>query len=341
MAVGSPKTLVKYGVLAKIENVYGTPVVLAGASDGIDIIVAPEPNVDYAHGGERGGKSPATLGGRARVGKMGRFGTVTVAVEPAGRSTAFSASNLPNIHTLARLGGWTPTVDTTPGSENVIYVPTAHGSEESATLEAYYRGQKYPFAGVIGNSKWSSDVPGISRFEVECQGLLSAIPSDAAVPSITYGWPEPPKSIALNLTAVIGGDTFTVGKIKSFELLMERSINPRANDNVTGLHGGFNVGVERKLTLKAMIESEPLKAAAPYLGTAGFHIFELMERASAMALAFTIGSTQYNTFDFAAATAQLVNSPEQAEGSASMWECEWELKPSSLTTNDECSITVS
>jgi hypothetical protein len=211
-------------------------------------------------------------------------------------------------------------------------------AEESGTLEVYERKQKYPLAGVYAELTADFDVPGIPRFAFACQGLMSALPTDSAVPSITYPTVEPPKAEGVNLTAVIDATTFTVGKLKKLQLLYARNIAPRAHSNTAALHGGFNVGVERTITLNAMIEAEALTATTPYIAAAGFNIFQLMERASVMALAFGWGTVQYNRFAFTAATAQLVDAPEEEEGPASMWNCTWELKPSTLTANDEYAL---
>ena len=321
--MGSPKTLTLYGLLAKKEVTYGTPVVLAGATDGVDLMRRPSIVTDYMHQGERAGKSPASHGGRIRVARMGRFGTGTVAIEPCGAGAAYSASVLPNIHTWLQAGGFTPTVDTTASTESVTYAPHAVGAEASLNLEAYERGQKYVLAGVYANTKMTCEVPGIPMFEYSLFGLQSALPTDSAVPSITYPTTEPPKAEGVGL--VIGA--WTVGYIKSLEFNYERNISPRFLNNSTGLHGGFNVGIERKLTLKCLVEAAAL---------ASYNPFSTMEAGTTEAIAFTVGSAQYERFTFEADTAQLVTAPEQEDGAASTWELNFELKPSTLTANDEC-----
>jgi hypothetical protein len=315
--------------------------VLAGASDGLDIILEPECNPDYVHNGERRGKSPATHGGRARVGRMARFGACTIGIEPAGAGVAYSASVFPNVHTMMRAAGFLGTLDTTVGDEKWTYTPHAINAEESATMELYYAGEKHPLAGVYAQLEIDMDIPGIPIFNFASQGLYSALPTDAAIPAITYSaFKEPAKAVGVNLTATIDATTFTVGKIAKVMVRQNRNINPRANDNTTGLHGGFNVGAERIFTMEALIEAEALTTASPFLddSPSGFNIYELMERASKMALAFKVGSADYLCWQFAAANAQLIAAPQQVNGAAAMWNCQWELKPSSLTADDECSI---
>jgi hypothetical protein len=271
---------------------------------------------------------------------MGRSAKANIAIQPAGAGAAYASNVVPNIHTFMRLAGHLATLDATADAESWTYTPHAVLAEESGTLEVYERKQKYPLAGVYAELTADFDVPGIPKFTFACQGLMSALPSDSSVPNIVYPTVEPPKAEGVNFTAEIDGTTFTVGKLKKLQLLYARNITARAHDNTTPKHGGFNVGVERTITLNAMIEAEALTAGAPYLAAAGFNIFQLMERADAMALAFGWGTAQYNRFAFAAANAQLVDAPEEDEGGvASMWNCTWECKPSTLTANDEYSLT--
>jgi hypothetical protein len=336
--MGSPKTNVRWGAMAKVEAAYGTPETLSAATDGVDLIEEPEVDPQYVHDGARHGKSPASHGGRKRVGRMARFAEPTLRMEPAGAGAAYAAGVTPNVHTFLRAAGLAGAVDTTPASEKWTYTPHAVGAEESITLELYSRGEKHPLAGVYMDLTIDMDVPGIPIFEFGAHGLYSALPTDVAFPSITYPTVEPPKAEGVNFEVTIGVDTFTAGKIKKLMVPWNRNIAPRALDNVTGLHGGFNVGAERIIECEAIIEAEALTVASPYLATAGLNIFELMERASVMALAFQCGSVQYKRFSFAAATAQMIAAPRQLEGSAAMWAVKFHCLPSTLTTNDEMSL---
>lgn len=332
--MGSPKTLTLYGLLAKEEVTYGTAVVLAGATDGVDLIKRPSVVTDYMHQGERGGKSPASHGGRKRVGRMGRFATASIGIEPCGAGAAYAVAVLPNVHRWLQAGGFTPTVDATPGSESVTYAPHAVGAEKSLCAEAYERGQKYVIQGMYANTKLTFDAPGIPMFEFSAFGIQSDLPTDSAVPVITYPTVEPPKAEAVLLTI---GD-WVVGNIKNIEFNYERNISPRFLNNSTGLHGGFNVGVERKLTLKCLVEAVALDTAAPWSSATQYNPFASMEAGEQQAISFSVGGTQYEKFDFEANQAQLVSAPEQEDGAASTWELTYELKPSTLTANDECAI---
>jgi hypothetical protein len=336
--MGSPKTNVRWGAMAKVETTYGTPVALTPATDGIDLIEEPEVDPQYVHDGARHGKSPASHGGRKRVGRMARFAEPTLRMEPAGGGVAYSASVTPNVHTLLRAAGFLGTVDTTAAAEKWTYTPHAVGSEESITLELYSRGEKHPLAGVYTDFTIDMDVPGIPIFEFGAHGLYSALPGDVAFPSITYPTIEPPKAEGVNFDVTISATTFTAGKIKKLTVTKNRNIAARALDNVTGLHGGFNVGAERIIEAEAIIEAAPLTAGAPYLAAAGLNPFELMERASVMELGFQCGSVQYKRFNWAAVTAQMIGAPRQLEGSAAMWAVKFHCLPSTLTTNDEMAL---
>lgn len=332
--MGSPKTLTKYGLLAALETVYGTPPVLDPATDGVDLIAMPVINTDYAHQGERAGKSPASHGARKRVGRMGRFGTGTVQLEPCGAGVAYAADVLPNVHTWLLAGGFSAAVDTTPGSEKVTYTPHAVGDEESISCEAYVRGEKKVLSGVYANTKLTSSVPGIPLFEFALSGIQPALPIDALVPEIVYPTVEPPKAEAVQLT--IG--SWVVGNIQSLEFNYERNLNARLLNNATGLHGGWNVGVARTITLTAIVEAVALKAASPWSGAGTYNPFASMEEGEEQAISFTIGATQYERMKFQANQAQLIAAPEQEEGAASLWSLQWECKPSTLVANDECAF---
>lgn len=336
--MGSPKTNVRWGCMAKIEVAYGTPIALTAATDGVDLIEEPEVDPQYVHDGARHGKSPASHGGRKRVGRMARFAQPTLRMEPAGAGAAYAAAVVPNAHTFLRAAGFLATLDATASSEKWTYTPHAVGAEESITLELYSRGEKHALAGVYQQLTIDMDVPGIPIFEFASNGLYSALPTDVAFPSITYPTVEPPKAEGVNFEVTIGVDTFTAGKIKKLMVTQNRNIAARALDNVTGLHGGFNVGAERVIELEAIIEAEALTSGSPYLAAAGLNVFELMERASVMELAFGCGSVQYKKFSFAAATAQMIASPRQLEGSAGMWAVKFHCLPSTLTSNDEMSL---
>lgn len=336
--MGSPKTNVRWGCLAKVEAAYGTPEVLSAATDGVDLIEEPEVDPQYVHDGARHGKSPASHGGRKRVGRMARFAQPTLRMEPAGAGAAYSASVVPNAHTFLRAAGFLATLDSTAAAEKYTYTPHAVGAEESITLELYSRGEKHPLAGVYQQLTIDMDVPGIPIFEFSSNGLYSALPTDVAFPAITYPTVEPPKAEAVNFEVTIGADTFVAGRIKKLMVPWNRNIAARALDNVTGLHGGFNVGAERIIECEAIIEAAPLTVGSPYLAAAGLNPFELMERASVMALGFTCGSVQYKRFSFAAATSQMIASPRQLEGSAAMWAVKFHCLPSTLTANDEMSL---
>src|SRR3990167_482865 len=336
--MGSPKTVIKYGALSALEatTAYGTAVTLTASVHGLDIITPPACETLYMHDGERAGKSPAERASRQRVGRMGRYGSAKLEYEPAGGGAAYDGTIVPNVHTALLSGGMIATMATATATiSSVTYTPAPAGSEQSATTEIYYRGQQYPLAGCYSSWVLGSEIPGIPKLSCDVMGLFSSLPVDAALPTITYSaFKNPAKAEGVNLIAVVvvgtATATFTVGRIASFELGCANDIVARAHDNTANKHGGFNMGIERKFTLKASIESEALTTAVPYAATAGFNIFQLMEQAPTMALSFTVGGTQFYRYTISAPAAQLVSAPEQILGAASMWDLEFELKPTAL-----------
>lgn len=332
------KQIIKYGLLAGVEAVYGTPPAMAGATHGVDLLTPPKVEVKYMHDGQRAGKSPASTGGRQRVGRMGRYGEVpegAIKIEPAGADQPYVGNILPNVHTMMRLAGFTATLDTTVNAAKVTYAPAAVGADISGALEVYVRGQKYALEGFMANLKLQLDAPGIPTFDFTGMGTMAGLPLDAAVPAITYPSIEPAKAEAVQLQ--IG--SWEVGNLKSVTLEVNRNLVARLLNNQTGKHGGFVIGVERLFKLTAIVEAANMPVAAPFHTATEYQPFQLMEAGTVHALGFKVGTVQYNRWNFAAPTAQLVEATEQEEGSVSTWSLGFELKPSTLVASDECEIT--
>lgn len=334
------KHIIKHGVLAKLESVYGTAVTLAASTDGVLVTESPNVALEYSFDGALQGKAPGTAGRLQRVGREGRAGAATLMMHGRGAGAAYSASVLPGVHVPMRFTGFDATVGTTGGSESVIYTPSAEDTYASATLEVYARKQKYPFVGVYGDSlKISGEFGGVPMWEFPFKGIVPALPTDAAVPAITYNTTEPAKAVQAAVQITSGGTTFAPVRVKSFELEMKRSLTARAFDNVNGIHGGFHPGPVRECTLSLLIEMVDITTATPWVGAATLNPYKLGDIASLCAVSFTVGSTQYRRWKVNAATAQLAENPYQEEGAVSHWNLKFDMMPSSLITNDEFSIT--
>lgn len=324
--MSAPKTLARYGVLAKLESTYGTFAAPSASTDGVVCVEKPSVATEYAHDGAR---AHPTL---KRAAKSGRFHTLTVPHEAAGPGTAYSASNLPSPHALMRMSGFDAAVTTTSGSEKVEYTPTAappNATYGSCSLEVYIRGQKYQLKGGYAELGIEIESGGIPKWSFEVNGVSQALPADAAVPAITYAGAQnadPAKAEALTL--LIG--SFSPARVKSASYKMTRGIAPRALDNTSGRHGGFTPGGAPTHTLTVVIESEALASFNPY---------QLAELATGQTLSLVVGATQYKRWKISAANAVLTNTPEQDEDNTAMWSLEFQLAASAFMANDEVKIT--
>jgi hypothetical protein len=238
---------------------------------------------------------------------MGRSGTGTVIIEPAGPTAAFSATVASNIRTWMRAAGFLATVDTTPGVEKETFTPHAVDAEESITFEAYERGHKYPLAGVYSNFKLSCDMPGIPVAD-------SAIRDCSPRCRVTPRAGDPHPWGAGEVRASTHGD---IGATRLRWAAQERDRGgPQHRRARPRQHHADARRLQRRRRADHHARGDRRGGgldAGRRTSRGGFNIFELMER-QRMALAFGWGRAQYNATTSAAATAQLIESLEQEEG---------------------------
>lgn len=322
--MSAPKNLSRFGLLAKLESTYGTfaAPVTTGA-DSVLVVERPDVDPDWMNDGARGHAS------LKRVKKSGRFGTLPAVQEAAGYGAAYSAANFPNIHQLMRASGYNVTTVVTGGAESQTYAPTlADAVPGSVSLEAYARGQMSQLAGALGKVVIEGENGGIPRWAFDLMGILHALPADAALPAITYAGShliDPAKLIAPGMT--IGA--FTPTRLKSFRFEDNRAIANRSMENSAERHGGFQEGFDRPFTLNVVIESVAL---------ATYNAYNLAELCDNRVVTIPVGATQYRRWRLVANNAQLIDTPEQDENNAAMWELQFELKPSAFMLRDNVSF---
>lgn len=324
--MAAPKDRNVWGLMLALESVYGTAVALAAATDGVLALEAPDVELAYAHDGSRNGTSPG-IGPLKRVGKSGRNGTVKAVTEAIGGAAAYSASVKPSIHNLLRVCGFGATLDAGLGVEKYTYAQVA-SAYASGTLESYVNGQKYPLAGVYGDISMGVEAGAVPRWEANLMGIATAVPTDAAVPAITYPSASPPKAETMVLT--VGSYLPVIVKEASYTL--NRAIAPRAYDNTGNRHGGFAIGRPAP-TLELVIEMVNL-AASPFHTVTALNPYELAERGTSVVTSFEVGSVQYNRFKLSAAQAQITDAEELEEGPTAMWRLKFQLNPSTYTALD-------
>lgn len=329
--MSAPKLLNTWGVLMNVEPSYLGAVTLAAGADGILVTERPEVTIDHAHQGERRGTNPGTPGAFRRVARSGRFGEVDIVQQFSGFGAAYSASNTPSIHRMARIGGLTAVGAFSAGTESWTYTPTAEGAYASGAIEAYLRGQLFRLTGAYSDLAIEGEAGDIPNWTFATRGVAAA-PTDVALPAITYNapfsvdpakWAEPGSS---NFMATING--WNAARVQSFSFNFTRGIQARRLDNSTGLHGGFSLGA-RAATLNIVVEAGPFS---------GFNPYALADASTPFAVTLRCGGVQYRRWRLTASNAQLLHDPEAEDDAVGMWNLQMELKPSAFTANDEFSI---
>lgn len=322
----APKVIHHFGLLAKSEAAYNTFNAPAAGTDGLAIIEPPEWEIDYADQGEREGRAPATTGGLKRVAKSGRFARLPIVMNPAGYGAAYSAANLPNVDRVLRAAGYAITTDLTVGSEKHTYLTADQtGTPYSLSLEAYDSGERAQIAGsFVEELVWEIVNGRLPKLTAQTVGTMAALPTDVALPAITYGTAQArvgAKANGLGLT--LGGIVPT--KVRQCTITDTIGAEARLLDNTNGGHGGFVRPASRTVKINFTIEALALATMNPY---------NIADLATASAFLLQVGSVQYDRLKLQADNLQIDNVQRAAEGAARVWEIEATAKPSSLTAYD-------
>lgn len=321
MSAAQPKTTTLYGLLIKPEASYNAGGAVAGATDGVLLSEPAEMTINYMNDGARG-RDPGSGATRKRVKPSGRSGETTFKVEGRGRGEAYAAGAMPEANALLRASGHAAALDVTVGAETVTYTPISDPTTfASSTAEAYARGQKYPLTGILCDFNFTAEAGDRLMLEFPTLGLVG-IPSDTAVPAISYPGADPPKveNIALTLGAyspVVQSVNFKAGRKRT----------PRKNGNATA-HGGWAMG-GRESTLEIVIEAEALGTWNPY---------QLREDGTSVAVSMVIGSVKYNIIEFTAPVAQIITVQDGSDDEVATWTITLSLAPSAPGENDDYSL---
>ena len=191
------------GLLSKIESTYGTDSAPVAGTDGVRGIDRLHSNIGVEHA-FLNTRSSATgkITFIAPAARTGRVATITIAWDARGAGAAYSASVLPEADSLLRACAMARTDDFTVSSENVSYAP-ADTSHDSTTIHAYAGNKLYKIVGCRGSWKWPVSAGAFGRMEFVMQGLVTADPTEVAVPSITYDAAIPPTAVGMSLS--VGG----------------------------------------------------------------------------------------------------------------------------------------
>jgi hypothetical protein len=333
------KLVTLLGLLGKEEATYGTAIALTTTSDGLlmqftDRNIGAPASIEYAYDGDLG-PSVASGATTKRAAPAGRSFRAAIPFRAKGAGSAYAAATVPNLHKIIKASGFDAALTSTTSSEKYTYTPTSEGvGYTSLTLNAYARGELWAAAGCVGNLSINFDnqAPPVWTFDV--RGIAS-VPTDAAVPAITYPSFSTIPPLASSATVVIGSFT-TNAVVLGGSFTFNRGIdNPRVP--ISGTHLGF-VPSGRGPRMTLTVEQTAF-VGSPFHTSAGIDPTLLREAATSITVSIAFGSTQYNRYTIAMATAQLVNVTPANKGPTATVTLEFAGHGSTPTTNDDCSIT--
>lgn len=331
------------GTLIKEEAAYGTAETLADASDGAteyvgDGDLAPPTTVDYVYDGSLG-RAPGTLAPQKRTTPNGRYRMGQFRALPKGAGTAYTSSAvLPprEVHRWLKAAGY----DATFSTDRWLYTPTTHGAGyTSLTHRQYAQGFQYDQAGVIADFGYETQGLGVPIWTFDWRGLSSALPTDLALPAITYAATTVIPPVSAAVVSNIGTFAFGVSALRKVSFKRNRKIDtPRLNQILAGGHAGFVPGGASP-TIEMEIERTAL-VGTPFHTTGGIDGEALMAAATSVAINLTyVGGTGNNwKHDFA--QAQCTKVTPGADGPLALVTLTFAAHASTPAANDFETITL-
>lgn len=276
--------------LAKNETTEGTDAAPGPTTNAIEIIENTDPSYDFAFRNEALGRvrGPTLMPGDP-MSDAGKIFTQTRKAALRGTTGIPTTSNRPELDPWFNAAGYAPTFDATGGAEKVTYSPVDTGL--ISITEWYYRdGKVYKFNAVRGDLTFQFAVGGPVMVDFAATGKVGA-DADLSTPTngvfSTVEWP-----IATDATTFTV-DGFTAGIIRSWEHTMGNKVERRDGVKQTGGVVGWRIA-SRNPTFKVVLESE-------LTATKDFNT--LRDNKTPLAIAWLLGGTQYNRFDFTASRA--------------------------------------
>lgn len=320
MATSYPAKLMNLSaLLAKLESTYGTAVAVTATADGQFLALSDRfPGLftmNYVYDGEVG-PSPGNLGMLKRVGKLGQSMQGTVPMRAKGGAATYTTAVLPNIHSMLKASGF----DSTLSGGNYTYTPTADGiTYSSLSGESYKRGEKWSFRGGICDWGFSTDGAKIPIHTFDLRAICDTTVADAAMVAPTYPTLTTQEPVAAGITVTMGN--YIAPIVRSVSFKMNRNIdNPRLDLTAADVLQGFvpnGYDPELRIVLEASALTYPTASG-------GFDPYRLAEGADALAVAVTIGSTQYNRYTLTLPQAQISEyNPNMNDGPVATTELVW------------------
>lgn len=328
-------TLVRFNdrisFLGKIQAAVGTAETLSASQDALLPYVedggpaAPEA-IAYVGDGNVG-RGAAQLVGARRIVPTGAHRRGQFRCLPRGRGAAYSASVFPpnEIHRWLLVSGF----DATHNAGAITYTPTAPDVYGAVmTLQQWAQGSLYTQRDVIANFSFEAAGLGAPIFTFDWVGVVDAMPTDGAFPTITY---DADTVQPFPTVAVVGSlGAFTGAQIRNVSFNMNRGIDTaRVAQNLAGGHAGHVRGGINP-TFEIEIE-RPARAA--------FDPEVVRNTAATAAISYQVNPTVVNNrFTLSMPTAQLVDVQPSADGAIPTIRLIYEGKPSTRTSNDAVSL---
>lgn len=325
-----------WGFLAKEEASYNAgDTTLSNSADGILPFLdddteppAPEP-IEYVYDGALG-RAPGNLVSQLRTTPNGRFRRLSIPVRFKGAGTAYASSAVTpplEVHRLLKAAGFTATFDT----DHWDYTPTAAGTGFTSLAIADYRhAEAFRMDGVIANWSYTADDLGPPLHTFECVGV-AGLPTEASLPTITYGYAAVIPPVAAGITINIGD--FAAPVVRRISYNNNRSVdNPRARQSAAGGHLGFIPSGARP-TWEVEIEKTAF-VASPFHTTGGLVPETLRANATSVPFAVRFGGTSTNRWTHGSGQVQVINVQHGNDGSVATVTLTLQAHGSTPSAND-------
>lgn len=284
------------GLLVKIEAEYGTDPTPTTAANGVRIAdrLWPTLRIEHVWPNLRDGTASGNIGPAAPALPAGAMATIEVPIELKGAGAAYAAGTRPEMDPLLRSVGFDDTVVTTGGSESITYALVSTG-HESCTMWCYAANKLYKVSGCRGSMRWVA-TPGQSATVIfSMSGIMAAaVPTEVALPTITYSAQLPPPAIGMSHTIGSWSPVF-----QSAEFNLGTQVQQQQSGNATDGIAAFQISAfEPRFT-----------ETAETVALTTFDPTTVLEAHTATNIDWTIGSSQYNRAKLDINSAWLVNDP--------------------------------
>lgn len=328
--------------LIKKQATFGTPVSPSAATDGFQLQydnnnVATLVDDEWEYNGSLG-PSPSSLNEVKPVPPSGHGGTAKLPHRWKGSGVAYAASGAGRPHNAdvaLQIAGFDATTDTTSGNEKVTYSLTPDSTTPTAASCEFWCAQ------VDGASNMEKRVlePAIADLEMSFtdksppKWILTARggytdPTESAFTLPTYPHSSVLEPLASNFTFTWNSISGLVIYEGSFKLGRDIS---QANipQNNSGAHLGFVPGGFKGMMFEVLMQ-------APKFATANF--YSLVAAATAGALQYKCGSTQYNRWTINGPTAVPISAKPEARGPIQCLRVQFGLFASTPSATDAVNV---